>query len=44
MHTVLDIGRHYMISYATCKIEKGQQFLRTFGNFDLPNAYGVNIC
>ena len=31
-----------MISSAIRKIEKGTQFVRTFGNFDLP--IGVNIC
>ena len=40
--SVLNIGRHCIISSAIRKIGKGKQFVRKFGNFLLPN--GMNIC
>ena len=39
---MLNIGRHYKISSDIRKIDNGKRFVRTFGNFALPN--GVNIC
>ena len=42
VHTVLNIGRRYIIASTIRKIEKGKQFVRTFGTFC--SAYGVNIC
>ena len=36
VHTLFNVGRHYMISSAIRKIEKEEQFVRTFGNFVLP--------
>ena len=41
VHTVFNIGMHYMISSAIHKIGKGKQFVRTFGKFC--SAYGVNM-
>ena len=42
VHTVLHVDRHYIISSAIRKIEKGKQFVRTFGRFC--SACGMNIC
>ena len=41
-HTVLNIDRHYKISSAIRKVEKGKQFVLTFWKFC--SAYGVNVC
>ena len=42
LHTLLNIGRHYMISSAIRKIEKRKQFVRTY-IWKFSSAYGVNI-
>ena len=42
VHTVLNIDRHYIISSAIRKVEKGKQFVPKFWKFC--SAYGVNIC
>ena len=42
VHTVLNIGRRYMISSAIRNTEKGKQFVRIFRKFC--SAYSVNIC
>ena len=46
MHKGLNIGRHYTISSAIRKTEKGKQFVHTFGDFVLckgVNIYSVNL-
>ena len=46
VHKVLNIGRHYTISSAIRKTEKGKQFVHTFGDFVLckgVNIYSVNL-